>query len=331
MLHEVLSRYRSGIARACFGIVALAAASQASAQSPAPAGEWSQAMPLPHSITEVGAAALDGKIHVLGGSVEGRMIQAFHGEYNTATNAWRWRAPLPAELSHVGVAAMGGKIYAVGGLSSPDKVHTGAIAQAFEYDTKSDSWRALPPMKAARAAVGVAVIDGKLHAIGGRALDQSTLSLHQVWDPATNAWSDRAPLPRARDHMATVAVDGKIHVIGGRFAAAADNTGMHDVYDPKTDTWSEAPPMPTPRSGVSSGYAKGKIVVAGGECRNRATYNEVEAFDIATGKWSSLTPLPSGRHAFGGASIGDKIYFAGGSRGCGGNDKANDLLVLTPP
>lgn len=306
-------------------------AAPARAQFPAMPGTWASAMPMPHPAAEVGAVGLDGKVHVVGGSVDGRMVLALHLQYDTATNAWRWRAPLPRELSHVGVGAMNGKVYAVGGLADPEKVHTGAIDLAFEYDPKADSWRTLPPMKVPRAAIGVAVIDGRLHAIGGRALDQTTLNLHQVWDPATNAWSDRAPLPRARDHMATVAVDGKIHVIGGRFAATVDNTGMHDVYDPKTDTWSEAPPMPTPRSGVSFGVAKGKIIVAGGECRNRATYNEVEAFDLAANKWLTLTPLPSGRHVAGGASIGDKVYFAGGSRGCGGNDKANDLFVLTPP
>jgi Kelch motif/Galactose oxidase, central domain len=294
-------------------------------------GLWSPATALPIVITEVGATALEGKIHVLGGSVDGRMTNAFHGEYDTKTNLWRWRAPLPMELSHVGVTAMNGRIYAIGGLSDPAKVHTGSVDNAFEYDPKSDTWRALPPMKAPRASVGVAVVDGELHAIGGRALDQSTLALHQAWNPKTNVWTDRAPLPKARDHMATVAVDGKIHVIGGRFAGAAENTGMHDVYDPKTDSWSAEAPMPTPRSGVSSGFAKGKIVVAGGECRNRATYNEVEAYDVAAKTWSVLTPLPSGRHAFGGASIGDRIFFAGGSRGCGGNDKTNDLLVLSLP
>ncbi len=312
-------------------VAALGCAGAARAQFPAYPGVWSQAAPLPHAITEIAAAALDGKIHALGGGVEGRMISAFHGEYDSLTNLWRWRAPLPVELSHVGAATMNGKIYAVGGLSSPVKVHTGSIDGVFEYDPKADEWRALPPMKIPRAAVGVAVLDGRLHAIGGRLPDQSTTALHEVWDPASNVWSARAPLPRARDHMATVAVDGKIHVIGGRFAASADNTGLHDVYDPAADKWSEGPPMPTPRSGVAFGFAKGKIVVAGGECRNRATFNEAEAFDVAAGKWLTLTPLPSGRHAFGGAALGDKIYFAGGSRGCGGNDKANDLLVLTPP
>jgi N-acetylneuraminic acid mutarotase len=294
-------------------------------------GRWVNAMPLPFPSTEIAGTVVDGKFHVVGGSTDGRGVSAFHGEYDPATNNWRWRAPLPQELSHVGVASMNGKVYAVGGLADPYKVHTGAVMEAYEYDPQADAWRVLPKMKVARASVGVAVVDGKLHAIGGRALDQSTHDVHQVWDPATNAWTDKAPLPKARDHMATVAVDGKIHVIGGRFDASSNNTGMHDVYDPKTDKWESAAPMPTPRSGVSFGFAKGKIVVAGGECRNRATYNEAEAYDVASGKWMTLSPLPSGRHAAAGAGAGDRIYFAGGSRGCGGTDKANDLFVLTPP
>ena len=50
-----------------------------------------------------------------------------------------------------------------------------------------------------RASVGVAVLDGKLHAIGGRGVDNTfTVATHEVYDPATNTWSERAPLPKAR-------------------------------------------------------------------------------------------------------------------------------------
>ena len=88
-----------------FALLASAATS-ARAQFPAMPGTWAGGMPMPHPIAEVGATALDGKIHVLGGSVDGRMTLAFHGQYDAATNTWRWRAPLPRELSHVGVAAL---------------------------------------------------------------------------------------------------------------------------------------------------------------------------------------------------------------------------------
>jgi hypothetical protein len=45
-------------------------------------------------------------------------------------------------------------------------VHQGAGAGAFEYDPAGDSWRLLA--QGPRASVGVAVLDGKIHVIGGR-------------------------------------------------------------------------------------------------------------------------------------------------------------------
>jgi hypothetical protein len=77
-------------------------------------------------------------------------------------------------------------------------------------------------MKGPRASVGVAVIDGKIHVIGGRGLDAVTVATHEVYDPANARWSEAAPLPRPRDHMAVIAVDGKIHAIGGRLAGPAE-------------------------------------------------------------------------------------------------------------
>src|SRR5262249_56672707 len=64
-------------------------------------------------------------------------------EYEPATDRWRERAPVPQARDHLGVAAHNGKIYTFGGF-------------------------ALAPMKAPRAAVGVTVLAGKIHVIGGR-------------------------------------------------------------------------------------------------------------------------------------------------------------------
>src|SRR6185312_10743074 len=46
--------------------------------------------------------------------------------------------------------------------------------------------------------MGVAVVDGKIHAIAGRmdSYDFNT-SLNAVYDPKTDGWSFRAPLPTA--------------------------------------------------------------------------------------------------------------------------------------
>src|SRR5258708_22640200 len=120
-------------------------------------------------------------------------------------------------------------------------------------------------MKASRASVGVALLDGKVHAIGGRTPDGKTLATHEVYDPATDTWSDAAPLPQARDHMTVIAADGKLHAIGGRITSPAEPVALHDVYDPATNTWSAGEPLPTARSGVARTVYKGLIMVLGGE------------------------------------------------------------------
>src|SRR5258708_20935507 len=115
-------------------------------------------------------------------------------------------------------------------------------------------------MKAARGAVGVGVVAGKMHVIGGRGLDAVTVATHEVYDPATGTWSEAAPLPKARDHMAVVAVAGKIHVIGGRLAGPPDRTRPHDRSDPAPNSSTPAVPLPTPRHGVPAPLPQGNVL-----------------------------------------------------------------------
>ena len=122
---------------------------------------------------------------------------------------------MPKGLDHLGVAVIEGKIITVGGFIG--SVHRGAVSDVYEYDTATDTWRVLAPMKGPRGSVGVTVLEGKVHAIGGRGVDNTfTVGTHEVLDPATGQWTERAPLPQPRDHMALVAVDGRLHAIGGR-------------------------------------------------------------------------------------------------------------------
>src|SRR5262249_6303669 len=196
-----------------------------------------------------------------------------------------------------------GKIYAVGGFTR--NVHMGALDVVFEYDPMKDSWRTLASLKSPRGSVGVAALDGKIHAIGGRGVDTATVATHEVYDPGRNAWSELAPLPKARDHLSVITVDGRIHAIGGRFNATVDNTGMHDVYDPATNSWKSAAPLPTPRSATAATLYRGLILVAGGECNNGKTFVQIEAYDLKTDRWMSMTPMAIGRHGFRAVTIGD--------------------------
>src|SRR5260370_35424355 len=131
------------------------------------AGSWAMKARLPAARDEVAVAYADGKIHVLGGSVLG-FTGPYHQEYDPASDKWRARSPLPRSLDHIGTAVLNGKIYAVGGFVGGG-VHRDGQNTAFENDPALDTWRIVAPLKAGRGSVGVVALEGKIHAIGGRA------------------------------------------------------------------------------------------------------------------------------------------------------------------
>ena len=317
---------QAGRWRAALFILFCAMATPAPAQD---AGQWEMKAPMPASLSEVAVVAVDGKLHVLGGSVLG-FTGPYHLEYDPASDKWVPRAAVPRSLDHMGAAVANGRIYVVGGFIG-GSTHNDAQNVAMEYDPTLDSWRILAPMKAGRAAVGVAALGGKLYAIGGRDPTGTTVTTNEVYDPATNRWKLLAPLPRARDHLAIGVVDGKIHVAGGRFGASTERTDLHDVYDPASDSWTSAPPMPTPRSGLAGTVYKGLFMVLGGEMPGVGTNRENEAYDARTNSWRALAPMPAGRHATGADIVGDRVYLAAGSLTPGGAGATNQLIAFTLP
>ena len=112
------------------------------------------------------------------------------------------------------------------------------------YDPATDKYTFLAGMRGStgtqpfvgqRDHMGVAVVDGKIHAIAGRmdSYDFNT-SLNAVYDPKTDGWSFRAPLPTARSGPSCVYINGKIVVFGGE--ATGRVFGTNEIYDPKTDS-----------------------------------------------------------------------------------------------
>jgi N-acetylneuraminic acid mutarotase len=319
------------------------------------AGTWTVKASMPVGMAEVGVAALDGKIYVVGGTEGGknappRWDSTLNEMYDPARDVWQERAPLPRGLTHVGAAAMGGKLYAIGGFTNI--VHMGAQNLGFVYDPGANKWTELPRFSTPRGSVAAVAISGKLHIFGGRGSDKAVkiskpnepdlflgldkpVNTHEVYDPTTDEWSLGSPVPGpGRDHMGVVMLDGKVHLFGGRTADVADNIDRHDVYDPQTNIWTTAAPLPRARSSAAYTTLKGFIVYAGGECKPGGqpftpnAFDDVTAYDVKVDHWISLTPLPHARHAFGAATVDDVAYFAGGAPVCGGG-ASTDMLALT--
>ncbi len=61
-----------------------------------------------------------------------------------------------------------------------------------------------------RGALAAAVLDGKIHAVGGVGSNGHNTPAHEIYDPASDRWTAAAPVPTARDHLAVVTAVGHV-------------------------------------------------------------------------------------------------------------------------
>jgi N-acetylneuraminic acid mutarotase len=190
-----------------------------------------------------------------------------------------------------------------------------------------DSWTTLEQMPTARSRFGIAVVDGKIYAIGGRGAAPSqygVLATNEDYNPASNTWDTREPMPSARCDFAIAVYGDKIYTFGGRINPTEyafipeDYLGVTEVYNPKTDTWETKTSMPTNRCGLSANVVNGKIYLTGGiKYYDRFPYvslvNETEVYDPQTDSWITENPIPNAVSNYASAVIDNKIYVIGGS------------------
>jgi len=278
---------------------------------PAP-GTWSPHAPLslgPRQ--EMGVAALDGRIYVVGGFDAAGQPASTVEAYDPATDRWTRRASLPAPLHHVNMAAVGGKLYVVGALTGASFAATGAT---LVYDPALDAWAPLTSMPTGteRGASGVAVLDGRVVVAGG--LRGASVADASVFDPQANAWSPLQPLGVARDHLAAATVDGRVHAVAGRSGGVL--RAALEVLDGASGSWSRRADIPTPRGGCAASELSGRLVVLGGEgnvAEPAGVFRETESYDPATDRWRADRPMQTPRHGIGAAVLRTRLFVPGGA------------------
>ena len=307
-----------------------------SAQLEPDRGIWRTASPTPTKRTEVAAAALDGKIYVVGGfekpslgNVMNFTITPSVETYDPVTDRWTSKAPMPVGLHHVGIGAVGGRLYVIGGYSKSAFSVWNPVATVYAYDPVTDSWTERAPMPTARGALSVTEHEGKLYAIGGYDREANNAEV-EVYDPVRNVWATGAPLPTPRDHLAAATVTGKIYAIGGRLNSDySRNFAVTEQYDPTTDRWTRISDLPIARSGMTAAVVEGRIFVFGGEGAT-GTFSENEAYDPVRDVWQRMAPMPTARHGLGSAVVQGRIYVISGGPTPGGSfSDLNEVFI--PP
>lgn len=215
---------------------------------------WKALAPMPSKRGSAVAAAVGGKIYVIGGggTSPGSKEPSIHPtkphlalgtveEYDPATNSWRARTPMPTPRNHSGIGVVGGKIYVIGGRTGAAFIGVGANSDIVEeYDPVTDAWGPIKArMPTPRSAVAYATYKDRIYIAGGEFQDERLMAAFWVveaYHPATNSWTTLPRMSVPRHGLAGAAIGNRLHFVTGEVQSAGIvgahlASESHDVFE----------------------------------------------------------------------------------------------------
>ncbi len=219
---------------------------------------WKALAPIPTKRGSPVAAAVGGKLYVIGGAAPhtGSSETAVHPArphrsveaneaYDPATNSWAARSALPTARNHAAIGVVSNKIYVIGGrigaaFMSVPASNTDVVE---EYDPAVDQWGGLKaPMPTARSASAWGTYRGRIYVAGGEqrsAQSYGTYRALEGYDPATNRWSVLPPMQVPRHGLAGGVVGNRLHLVSGDVQSLGAielkdvnvHTDLHDAFE----------------------------------------------------------------------------------------------------
>src|SRR5262249_4135103 len=233
------------------------------------ADSWKALAAMPTARLAAVAAAVGGKIHVMGGAGnyrarDGQSLEPnqphrlfdINEVYDPATNAWASKQVLPTPRSAMFAGVVNGKIYLIGGRVGSAFATTGSVTDIVEeYDPATDKWGFLKDRMPTPRDEGVAgVFNNRIYLAGGEGitrLNNSPSPALHAYHPALNTsvargfeaharggngWQALGNMPFARYGLAGGVSGNRLHIVGGHITAAFGggeplNTPQHDALE----------------------------------------------------------------------------------------------------
>ena len=290
-------------------------------------------------VARVEATTIDYRddIYVFNGFKPGIQIANSVEKYNAATKTWNIIASSSTmngtAVTHNGAVRVGAEVWIIGGRIGS---HPGRVSnKVWVFNLNNHQWRRGPDLPKPSAAGGAALVNNKIHWIGGIDANASCdVNSHFVYDlgkPAAG-WNDitaSAGIPTPRNHFSTAVVNNIIYVMGGQFGHDAcpgkrtNDSALVHAFNPSNNKWTKKADMPGVNSHSEPGtfVYKGDIYTTGGE---NAGKNKVLKYSPGANKWSTFKTLPEGLVAPIARIIDGRLIVAGG--GAPRAEKATDTV-----
>lgn len=194
------------------------------------------------------------------------------GKYDPIGNCWNQIANGPhIQCKWAGVCECNGYIYVVGG-------HSSMCAKRFNPEALD--WESLPLMMYARYYPGVAVLQGKVYAVGGLDHLWAPLSTAERYNSSTNQWEEIAAMNSTRWSLGVAVLHDQLYAIGGSDNKESFSNSV-EVYDPGTDVWNQSvAALNSGRRCLGVAVVNDVIYAVGGR-----VVNSVEYYDEKTNEW----------------------------------------------
>ncbi|XP_066289651.1 kelch-like protein 24 [Branchiostoma lanceolatum] len=199
---------------------------------------------------------------------------------------------------------MYGNAVAVLGTSDIIVSEGGPSGQVWLYHLELDNWAKLAPMNTARRRHKLAVVQGKVYAIGGKN-NNGKLASVEVYDRNLNKWTEGVALPQPRYRHAAAALDGNIYAIGG-CDDKREKTSTVFRFRPGDSQWQLQRDIPVTCHNMSSSVLNGNIYVAG--CPGLYSFMPGED----GGSWSEIAISGLVKNLNGMTTFGGNLYVYGG-------------------
>ena len=256
---------------------------------------------LPVALNHPAADSYNGRIYVVGGYLDDRIVTNRLFIYDPSQNVWNEGTSMPTARAALAAKFINGILYAVGGANSEFK----KLSTNEAYDPSTNTWSTKAPMPTARGGLASAAINRNIYSFGGEA-PTLVFNTNEKYDTSTNTWSTEASLPTARHGVTGVALGSKIYVIGGGLEPTTSKpaTGVNEIFQtqaqsPSPEEEDTVPPQITivsPSNGATiTGSPSGVTIDISGTSSDNEGGSQVELVEVQLDNdgFSAAIPGPS--------------------------------------